>query len=205
MMHDAADILGSFTGKLPEQFKGKHNIGVLVTALARELEEVEKAFTELENLRSMGTAFGRQLDGIGGIVNLTRAEAAEYAGRLDFDVLDDGRYRLFLMYKALRNANTCTYPELMEICRLLYGAKLLYYREYDEHPAHFQVMVGAKFDEWMLKMLNNADLTVKPGGVSVEMKFFDLEFFGFRDLNREVLGFGEGKFLHIIGEEQGVD
>ncbi len=120
---------------------------------------------------------------------------------MDFDVLDDERYRLFLMYKAIRNANYCTFPELTEICRLLYDAKLLYYKEFDDHPAHFQVSVGARFDEWMLKMLHNANLTVKPGGVSVEMKFFELDFFGFRDLNKEVLGFGEGKFLHIIGEE----
>lgn len=200
-MVDAESITKSFLGKLPEQFKNKHNIEVLIKAFAEELEEVEKAFQELETLRSIRTAFGRQLDGIGEIVNLTRAESTAYAGVVDFDVLDDERYRLFLMYKALRNANACTYPELMEICRLLYNAKLLYYKEFDDHPAHFQVMVGAKFDEWMLKMLNNSNLTIKPGGVSVELKFFDLEFFGFRDLNKEVLGFGEGKFLHIIGEE----
>lgn len=200
-MANAESITKSFLGKLPEQFKNKHNIEVLIKAFAEELEEVEKAFQELETLRSIRTAFGKQLDGIGEIVNLTRAESTAYAGVVDFDVLDDERYRLFLMYKALRNANACTYPELMEICRLLYNAKLLYYKEFDDHPAHFQVMVGAKFDEWMLKMLNNSNLTIKPGGVSVELKFFDLEFFGFRDLNKEVLGFGEGKFLHIIGEE----
>lgn len=200
-MVDAESITKSFLGKLPEQFKNKHNIEVLIKAFAEELEEVEKVFQELETLRSIRTAFGKQLDGIGEIVNLTRAESTAYAGVVDFDVLDDERYRLFLMYKALRNANSCTYPELMEICRLLYNAKLLYYKEFDDHPAHFQVMVGAKFDEWMFKMLNNSNLTIKPGGVSVDINFFELEFFGFRDLNKEVLGFGEGKFLHIIGEE----
>lgn len=200
-MINAESITESFLNKLPEQFKHKHNIEVLIRAFADELEEIEEAFQELETLRSIKTAFGKQLDGIGEIVSLTRAESTAYAGVVDFDVLDDERYRLFLMYKALRNANECTYPELMEICRLLYNAKLLYYKEFDDHPAHFQVMVGARFDEWMLKMLNNSNLTIKPGGVSVEIKFFDLEFFGFRDLNKEVLGFGEGKFLHIIGEE----
>lgn len=200
-MIDRESITESFISKLPEQFKGKHNIEILVKAFAAELEEIEKTCRDLETLRSIRTAFGKQLDGIGEIVNLTRAESTGYAGIIDFDVLDDERYRIFLMYKALRNANTGTFPELIEICRLLYNMKLLYYREFDEHPAHFQVMVGAKFDEWMLKILNNVNLTVKPGGVSVEMKFFELEFFGFRDLNKEALGFGEGKFLHIIGEE----
>lgn len=200
-MVNMESVTESFLGKLPEQFKGKHNIEMLIRAFAGELEEIEKAFQELETLRCLKTAFGKQLDGIGEIVNLTRAESTAYVNDVDFYVLDDERYRLFLMYKAIRNANYCTFPELTEICRLLYDAKLLYYKEFDDHPAHFQVSVGARFDEWMLKMLNNANLTVKPGGVSVEMKFFELDFFGFRDLNKEVLGFGEGKFLHIIGEE----
>lgn len=200
-MVNTESVTESFLGKLPEQFKGKHNIEVLIRAFAGELEEIEKTFKELETLRSLKTAFGKQLDGIGEIVNLTRAESTAYVNDVDFYVLDDERYRLFLMYKALRNANYCTFPELTEICRLLYDAKLLYYKEFDDRPAHFQVRVGARFDKWMLKMLNNANLTVKPGGVSVETKFFELDFFGFRDLNKEVFGFGEGKFLHIIGEE----
>lgn len=198
---NAESIVESFLSKLPEQFKHKHNTEVLIRAFAEELEELMKVFEDLEAKRSLTTGFGRQLDGIGEIVSLTRAESTAYAGKVDFDVIDDERYRLFLMYKALRNANFCTYPELMEICRLLYNAKLLYYKEFDDHPAHFQLKVGARFDDWMLAMLNNANLTIKPGGVSVELKFFDLEFFGFGDLNKEVLGFGEGKFLHIIGEE----
>lgn len=200
-MIDTESITMSFLGKLPEQFKRKHNIEVLIKAFAAELEELVDVFKELETLRAIFTGFGKQLDGIGEIVDLTRAESASYAGVVDFYVLDDERYRLFLMYKALRNANMCTFPELMEICRLLYNVKLLYYREFDRHPAHFQVMVGADFQDWMMGMLNNVDLTVKPGGVSVEMKFFELDFFGFKDLNKEARGFGEAKFIHIIGEE----
>lgn len=200
-MINAESISESFLSKLPEQFKRKHNIEAVIRAFAEELEEIGEVFKQLETLRSINAAFGKQLDGIGQIVDLTRVESTSYAGIVDFYVLDDERYRIFLMYKALRNANMCTYPELMEICRLLYRVKLLYYREFKDRPAHFQVMVGAEFDEWMLGMLNNTDLTVKPGGVSVEIKFFELEFFGFRDLNKEALGFGEGKFLHIIGEE----
>lgn len=201
MMINTESITKSFLDKLPEQFKRKHNIEVLIQAFAAELEELVEVFGELETLRAIKTAYGKQLDGIGEIVNLSRVESTAYAGIVDFYVLDDDRYRLFLMYKALRNANMCTFPELMEICRLLYNVKLLYYREFDDHPAHFQVMVGADFQEWMMGMLNNVNLTVKPGGVSVEMKFFELEFFGFKDLNKEARGFGEAKFIHIIGEE----
>lgn len=200
-MISTESITKSFLDKLPEQFKRKHNIEMLIKAFATELEELVEVYNELETLRAISTAFGKQLDGIGEIVVLSRVESMAYAGVVDFYILDDERYRLFLMFKALRNANTCTFPELMEICRLLYNVKLLYYREFNDHPAHFQVMVGADFQEWMMGMLNNVNLTVKPGGVSIELKFFELDFFGFSDLNTEAKGFGEAKFLHIIGEE----
>ena len=200
-MISTESITKSFLNKLPEQFKRKKNIEVLIKAFAAELEELVAVYKELETLRAINTAFGKQLDGIGEIVVLSRVESMAYAGVVDFYILDDERYRLFLMFKALRNANTCTFPELMEICRLLYNVKLLYYREFNDHPAHFQVMVGADFQEWMMGMLNNVNLTVKPGGVSIELKFFELDFFGFSDLNKEAKGFGEAKFLHIIGEE----
>lgn len=200
-MLNSESITKSFLDKIPEQFKKKHNIEVLMKAFAAELEELVEVFRELETLRAISTAFGEQLDGIGEIVVLSRVDSMAYAGIVDFFVLDDERYRLFLMFKALRNANTCTFPELMEICRLLYNVKLLYYRELNDHPAHFQVMVGAEFQDWMMGMLNNVNLTVKPGGVSIDLKFFDLDFFGFSDLNKEAKGFGQAKFLHIIGEE----
>lgn len=197
----AENVVDSFLSNLPEQFKEKPNIEVLVKALAAELQEVSGVFLQLDTMRNMEMAQGKQLDGIGDVVVLNRAESAGYAGVIDFDVIDDNRYRLFLKYKALRNSNTCTFPELMEVCRLLYDSKLLYYNEFEEYPAHFKLMVGARFDETMLAMLNNTKLTIKPGGVSVDAKFFDLDFFGFGDLNKEVLGFGIGKFIHIIGEE----
>ena len=201
-MISTESITKSFLDKLPEQFKRKHNIEVLIKAFAAELEELVTVYKELETLRAISTASGKQLDGIGEIVVLSRVESMAYAGVVEFYILDDERYRLFLMFKALRNANTCTFPELMEICRLLYNVKLLYYREFNDHPAHFQVMVGADFQEWMMGMLNNVNLTVKPGGVSIELKFFELDFFGFSDLNKEAKGFGVAKFLHIIGEER---
>ena len=74
-MINTESITKSFLDKLPEQFKRKHNIDVLVRAFAAELEELVEVFRELETLRSIKTAFGRQLDGIGEIVNLSRVES----------------------------------------------------------------------------------------------------------------------------------
>ncbi len=62
-MINMESVTESFLGKLPEQFKGKHNIEMLVRAFAGELEEMEKVFQELETLRSLKTAFGKQASG----------------------------------------------------------------------------------------------------------------------------------------------
>ena len=113
---------------LPEQFRGQPNIEVIIGSWAAQLEEVEAVLSELLAKRGFDDAEGAQLDRIGDIVVLTRPESALYAGVIDFDVIDDERYRLFLKYKALRNSNQCTFPELVAACKLLYGAEtcLLY-------------------------------------------------------------------------------
>lgn len=191
--------------KLPEQFKNKQNIKVFMEAITDELQELIAVFEELETLRSLDTAVGVNLDRVGDIVVLTRAQTSGLINDINFDIIDDERYRIFLKYKALRNSNMCTFPELEAVCELLYDAKLLYFNEFDDYPAHFKVRVGAQFDETMLSLLKNSKMTIKPGGVSVELEFFDLEYFGFGDINREALGFGVGKFIHIIGEEDGFE
>ena len=62
MMINTESITKSFLDKLPEQFKRKHNIEVLIQALAAELEELVEVFGELETLRAIKTAYGKQLD-----------------------------------------------------------------------------------------------------------------------------------------------
>lgn len=204
-MIDIGSLMDRCITKLPQQFKNKKNIKVFLRALTDELQELLEVFKELETMRSLETAKGKNLDGVGDIVVLTRAQTAELINDINFDIIDDERYRMFLKYKALRNSNLCTFTELEDICTLLYDAKLLYFNEYDEHPAHFKLRVGARFDETMLSLLKNSRMTIKPGGVSVELEFFDLEYFGFGDINREALGFGIGKFIHIYGEEDGFE
>lgn len=195
------NIIQSFLDNLPEQFKNKDNIKILIEALAEELEELNVAFTQLETLRSLETAKGKQLDGIGEIVVLSRAEAATYTKALDFNILRDEQYRLLLKFKALRNANFCTYPELMRACELLYKPTLMYYKEFNRHPAHFQLMLAANWQDTMISILKSTKLTLKPGGVSIELRFFDPLFFGFIDLNKNAKGFGLAPFIRFIGEE----
>ena len=190
---------------LPEQFRGQPNIEVIIGSWAKQLEEVEAVLAELLANRGFDDAEGAQLDRIGDIVVLTRPESALYAGVIDFDVIDDERYRLFLKYKALRNSNQCTFPELVAACKLLYGAEMVYYREEEDQPARFYLNIGAKLESEILSLLQSSQLIIKPGGVSVDTGFFDTEFFGFSDTNHLALGFGMGSFAQQILTRQGED
>lgn len=191
-------IKESWLTVLPEQFKGKFFLSVLIGAFARQLDEIEAMFHELIHLRGFDTAAGTQLDNIGDIVVLSRPQSALYAGVIDFDVIDDERYRLFLKYKAMRNSSRCTFPELVAACKLLYGAVSVYYREDEAYPATFFLNIGARFSPEVLALFQNTQLTIKAAGVSANVGYFNTEFFGFSDTNRLARGFGMGQFAQQI-------
>lgn len=194
-------IKANWLDSLPEQFRNQPNIEAIIQSYAEQLEEVVAMFRQLSGLRNFDTAEGIQLDGIGDIVVLSRPESALYAGVIDFDVIDDDRYRLFLKYKAMRNSSQCTFPELVAACKLLYNAETVYYREDEDYPATFFLNIGAKFNEKILKLLQSSQLTIKPAGVTANVGYFNMEFFGFSDTNRLALGFGMGPFAQQIVAE----
>lgn len=118
-----------------EQFKEKPNIKVLHDAMARQLQEVYDFFVQLRDIRSLQTADGVQLDGIGDIAVLTRMEAGKMAGNpIPFDVMDDDMYRRYLIFKILKNTCNCTYPDIIKAFRMFWD-RPLYYREDPEQPA----------------------------------------------------------------------
>lgn len=183
---------------LPEQFRNQVNIEAIIQSYAEQLEEVAAMFRQLSELRSFDASEGAQLDGIGDIVVLSRPESALYAGIIDFDVIDDERYRLFLKYKAMRNSSRCTFPELVAACKLLYKAEVIYYREIPAYPATFFLNIGVQMSDDLLAMLRKSHLTIKSAGVQANVGYFNLRFFGFSDTNRYAQGFGMAPFAQQI-------
>ena len=118
-----------------EQFRGQPNIQVLHDVLAKQLQDLADFFLDLQKHRGLSDAVGKQLDGIGDIVVLSREEASEFArlARIG-DASDDEIYRKYLYYKVLKNTNNCTYPELIKAFRMFWE-KPLYYHEDPEYPA----------------------------------------------------------------------
>ena len=191
-------IVDEIMANMPEQFRNKPRIQTLAEAIAKQMEEVETMFMQLKELRNMETATGQQLDYCGDIVGLTRVESALFCKDVDFDVIDDERYRLFVKYKALRNSTQCTYEDLMAGCKLLFNADPIYYTEDESKPASFNLSIGAEMSEELLDLMSSSAMAIRASGVEVNISYFAKEFFGFADTNRYALGFGKGKFASSI-------
>lgn len=186
-------VLDEWLARLPQQLQGKERITALIEAFAVELDQLRKVFAEIITSRGIDTATGAQLDGIGDIVCLTRAEAvAKYGIEMTDEI-----YRLFLKYQMLRNTNQCTLTDLYTACKLLYGAQVISYKD-GEAPATFRLAIGAELSPQTIDLLNAAGAAIKPAGVAATLSYYAMDFFGFKDTNEYALGFGVGKFAQSI-------
>lgn len=120
---------------LVEQFRGKPNIEALVEVIYEQFQEVFDFYEQLRTERDVAHAVGKQLDGVGNIVDLSRMGAALLTGHeIDYSVLDDERYRQFLILKILKNTTHTTYPDIIKAFRMFWD-RPLYYTEDPEQPA----------------------------------------------------------------------
>lgn len=190
--------LNSIEKDLPQQFRDKTRIKVLVQAFDEEIAELEKAMRSLTTERMISSAIGKQLDMIGSIVNLSRTEAMAFYG---VEATDDV-YRTMLKYKIIANTNRCTVSELYDACKLLYDAQVISYHESRAAPASFALSVGANISTQTIALLNSKGLKIKPAGVRCNMSYYSMDFFGFKDLNEYALGFGAGKFAQDIVQQE---
>lgn len=130
-----ADYVQALKNDLVEQFKGKPHIEALMEVIGEQLQEVAVFYEQLRTERNVYTSVGKQLDGVGDIAVMTRKEAGQLAGNpIPFDVLDDETYRLYLMYKIMKNNCDCTYPFILKAFRMFWELPL-YYSEDPEQPA----------------------------------------------------------------------
>ena len=129
------DYISVLKEDLVEQFRGKPNIEALVEVIGIELQQVADFYEQLRTERDLDHAVGKQLDGVGDIVVMTRKEAGELAGDpIPFDVIDDDTYRQYLIYKILKNTCDCTYPDIIKAFKMFWDYPL-YYTEDPEQPA----------------------------------------------------------------------
>ena len=130
-----ADYVATLKNDLVEQFRGKANIEALMEVIGAQLQQVYDFYDQLRQDRGVHTAVGKQLDGVGDIVVMTRMEAGKLAGDpIPFEVIDDETYRRYLIYKILKNTCDCTYPDIIKAFRMFWD-RPLYYTEDPAYPA----------------------------------------------------------------------
>ena len=126
----------------PWQFRGKPKIEALCQCWDRQFEQIFSCLEQMKLIVDVDRAQGAQLDRIGDIVVLSRADAgllAAQAGNLDFDVIDDVRYRKYLKYKILENTSNATYKDIISAIKMIWGADKIKYLENEEGPASLTV------------------------------------------------------------------
>lgn len=130
---------------LLEQFRGKKNIGAIVAAYARQLQEVYDFLVSLLNLLDLDLCTGAQLDLIGEIVVLSRYDARVMVEQsYEGEVLDDDLYRKLIKWKILLNTNDCTYWSIMKGIKMFWDKTPVYYQAVKDPEGHAGVQEEAE-------------------------------------------------------------
>ena len=118
------------------QFESQPNIKTLNHTLGRQLQEVYDFFMQLRNERHFPVAVGRQLDGIGSIVELSRLQALIVSHLADMNVeMNDEMYRIMLAWKMFLNTSRTTYTEVHRLITMLWTVSPMIYYEDPDWPA----------------------------------------------------------------------
>ena len=129
------DYVQQMIDDLPTQYRDKEGIEIFQKAMARQLEEVFEFFYDLHTRRSLHVAEGKQLDGIGDIVVLSRGQALAIAEGTELAPMYDDMYRMYLLWKIALNTSECTHSNVYSLLKMMWEDTPLFYSEKPEYPA----------------------------------------------------------------------
>ena len=142
---------------IPHQFTGKKNIDILISAFAKQIEELEQVYEDLKTKVSLDTAKGQNLRYVGDIMATSVKEAQTILKDVNNEEIQDETYRKVLQYKSLKNSCDCTYSDIMDS---------ITYVEPEERPATvFITLPEAKMDS--MDPAVGRVLAIKPAGVAM--------------------------------------
>ena len=200
------------------QFSKSVKMQAFLTALGDELDELNKAFGDLQNKRWIDTGSGIQLDNIGVLVDRSRtiegAIQLEFFGFLDqpntltfgvgrfrdtnavpytvSSVLDDETYRPVLWHKVSKDTTDGTTESTIESLKFIFNAPFVIIQE--KGNAKFDIGIGRELTDNDITLARAINLFIKAGGVGVDLKYVIPEkYFGFRG-QPNAYGFEVGSF-----------
>lgn len=178
------DVIAAGLAQLVQQFQEQPKIRALLESWLGRLQEIEDAIEQLRTDRSLDTAEGVQLDGIGQILGLRRGgmDDEEYRGRL--------RVQLRVLY------GEGTPEDILGALAL--AAPGLGVALHETFPAEVRVVVGEAVSPETGRLLWRLVRTMKPAGVRAWMESGQTEpATSFCFDGGEGLGFGDGAFRGV--------
>ena len=193
-----------------------------IEALGEEINELHTALDQVKRMRWLDKAVGKQLDGIGEIVGLSRiidnAVVLKFFGfvgqtnigtfgearirnnsephRVSY-ILNDSEYRQIIPPKVIKNSSAGTIEDTIASLKYAFKAPLIVIEEVGN--AKITVGIGKSLTHNEKAMIKAENLVIKPGGVGiVYIENYDInDYFGFTD-QPYALGFEEGKFVDLF-------
>ncbi len=104
---------------MPHQYQNREKTAFLLDAIGKQLDDVKAFLCSVMIHRTLSTTSGIQLDYIGSIVAMTRAEAKRMFNRTGD--LSDAFYRRALYYKIMLNFSSSTYGDILKYLRLYFS------------------------------------------------------------------------------------
>lgn len=138
-----------------QQYKDKEKFLCLLDAGTRQVQDLEDAFWDLRQKRSIFDAEGTQLDLVGTIVGLGRP-----AG------LGDEHYRLLLFAQIAVNVSEGDPERIISVFKLVTQATRVNFNEY--FPAGIGLFSNGEVDESLVPVLREMMNSIPVGGVSVD-------------------------------------
>lgn len=171
-----ADYRERLKGDLVEQFRRKPYIEALMEVIGAEFQAVYNFYEQLHTERSLQTAVGKQLDGVGDIVAITRKEAARMVS-MDSSISteDDEIFRKYLTYKLLKNTGDCTYNSMVAALKLFWAGEDVQYREDPNYPATIILTVAGFSNIDNIQRLLEVPIIKAAGVGAVAEKRTDIE------------------------------
>lgn len=162
----SVQILKEWLDDIPQQFQGKKNIAILIGAFAKQMEEIQQVFEDINTKTTLEEAVGQNLDYVGNIATLSRKDAHIIMGG-DFNAeLTDDVYRKVILWKLIKNTCDCTYEDIMGSMSLLWDTENIQYVEDPARPATILLKMPTIDIDGIDSSIGRV-LSIKPGGVAI--------------------------------------
>jgi len=186
------DMVARAKGLLLSQFKDKTNINKIVEALIEQVQELDNALLDLQEVRRLDNAYGIYLDNIGEKLKVQRT------------TLDDDDYRTAIKVRMLKNKSVGTLADVQEIIELLTFGFPVYIENTHPYVIELSCYLGCLNTPEGLELIKD----LFPVNVAVRVQNVTTKPFGFAG-NPNAAGFGDannhgGQLASLIKSSYGI-